>query len=357
MSAIQDWLDKIGAADRIEFYDFIVTLLDSGKSLLDTMGQVASTIEKQADQIIVGKGALLKQAKLYRFVEQGLREGKALHIILAGRVPDSELMMIMAGGKGDLKQGLRSAKTDAIGKAAMRKSVISGLTYPIILAFAVVGSISWVGTNLMPTLVMLQPVERWTPAEQNLYWLSGNVGLWFPIVLAVIISYVVIMVLINKTIVGDLREKIHSIPPLNIVRRITAASMLTTLASLLRSGETLKVSLQRVQQSSGSAYMRSYVEKALTNIRIGLAAKGPGKAIGSKLFSPPVMVKLEIYGEGEIGQFATKLNDIADTAREEAMGTINRAAKITSFVLMSSAAGVIGFTVLMMFSITGSMTG
>jgi len=39
------------------------------------------------------------------------------------------------------------------------------------------------------------------------------------------------------------------------------------------------------------------------------------------------------------------------------MNTISRVAKITSMLLMFTAAGVIGFTVLMMFSLIGSMGG
>jgi len=162
---------------------------------------------------------------------------------------------------------------------------------------------------------------------------------------------------VNYYVLGDAREKIHGIPPLNIIRKVTAATLLTTLASLLRSGATLRVGLERVQLASKSPYLISYVEQALTNIRLGLSAKGPGRALGSRLFSPDVMVKLEVFGEGKSAQFAGKLEDIAAQARQEAMNTISRVAKITSILLMFTAAGVIGFTVLMMFSLIGSMGG
>ena len=357
MSVVKEWFDKIGANERVEFYDFTITLLDSGRSLLETMGKVARTIEQQADKIVIGKGKLLKQAKLYRFVELGLRDGKPLHTILTGRIPDSEVMMIMAGGQGDLETGLRSAMSDAKGKAAMRKAIIAGLSYPVVLAFLVVGAISWVGTNLMPTLVMLKPVEQWAQSEQNMYWLSHNVGTWFPVAAIVLTLYVVLVNVVNYYVLGDAREKIHGIPPLNIIRKVTAATLLTTLASLLRSGATLRVGLERVQLASKSPYLISYVEQALTNIRLGLSAKGPGRALGSRLFSPDVMVKLEVFGEGKSAQFAGKLEDIAAQARQEAMNTISRVAKITSMLLMFTVAGVIGFTVLMMFSLIGSMGG
>ncbi|EAZ98154.1 hypothetical protein [Marinobacter sp. ELB17] len=349
------FFQNIPAQDRVEFYGFLRTLLESGMNLQNACGLVASTLEEQAATRILGKSRILKVAKLYRYAESGLRGGQTLHDLLTDRVPEAEVMMLMAGSKGSLSDGLKAAERAAHGSSVIQDTFIKGLLYPVGMGIAVVVSMYWIGNNLLQTLIMLKPLEKWEPTEQSFYWATQNIGIWLPIALLVITGLILLTYFTNKLVVGDVREKLHSIPPLNVIRQTTAATLLTTLSSLILAGETIRGALNRMEESSASAYMVHYIRLALINIRVGLAAKGPGKALASKLFTPWIIVKLEIYSRGEADQFAHKMTEIADDAQQNAVKTMLGFSKLIGNVMLIVAATVIGFTVTTMYSITGSI--
>lgn len=348
---------KLAAAERVEFYAFLLTLLENGEDVQRAIGSVGDILETQAAKLKLGGGQLKKSAQLYKDVEQELRRGRKLHEALIGRIPDSEVLMLMAGDTGNLKDALLAASAEAKAAAEMKAAFIKGLLYPGMLAFLVVVAMNWIGSNLLPTLTKLKPLEEWSPAEQNLYWATNNVGVWLPLVIITLIGVSALIAFINASVVGGPREKIHSVPPLNVIRKLTAASYLTTLSSLVKAGEPVHIALERMATSSRSAYMVYYIDQSLRNIRAGLASRGVGKALASNLFSPWVMVKLEIYSRGGTTGFANKMADLASDARGEAMSAIGGFSKLIAIIMLLVVAGVIGFTVITMYGITASLQG
>ena len=357
MNAIRAIFKKLPAKERVDFYEFLLTLLENGEDVQRSIGSVGETLQKQADSMHLGKGDLVNTARLYKEVEGQLRQGRKLHEALIGRIPDSEVLMLMAGDTGSLSDALEAAAAEAKGTAEMQSAFTKGLLYPGGLALLIVVAMHWIGNNLLPTLTRLKPLEEWAPSEQNLYWATNNVGLWLPLAILVLVGLGALVSFVNATVVGSPRERIHVIPPFNVIRKLTAASYLTTLSSLIKAGEPVHKALERMAASSRSAYLVYYIDQALRNIRAGLASRGVGKALASNLFSPWVMVKLEIYSRGDTKGFAGKMADIADDARQEAMGAITKFSKLISTIMLVLVAGVIGFTVLTMYGITSSLQG
>lgn len=355
MNALTGMFSKISASRRMDLYGFLMTLIESGFDIQGATGEVAKTLEKQADQAIMGKGELLKTAKIYRHIEQEQRQGRPLHLSLAGRVPDAEVMMLMAGAEGDIVNGLQAAKESAIASAEMRKKIIKSLLYPVGILMVVVFAMHWMGNNLLPVMAKLKPVAEWAPSEQMLYWATTHVSTWLPVMVFALATIVLAVHTTNRLVVGPVRESIHGLPPLNVVRKITAATMLSTLSSLVRAGLPVLGALLAMRDSTGSTYMRYYLDYAVNNMRSGMARQGPGKAIGSKLFSPWVMVKLDIYSRASGDQFAHTMTEIAGDATKEAISTIESLSKWINIALMMAAAIVVGFTIITMYGITSDM--
>ncbi|KXS55094.1 MAG: type II secretion system protein [Marinobacter sp. T13-3] len=355
MRAIKQYFSTIPARDRVEVYGFLATLLDSGMNLQNACGLVAGTLENEAADRLLGKGQLKKSAKLYRYVEEQLRLGQPLHSALSGRVPDTEAMMLMAGDQGSLKDGLEAAARSAGSASDMRNTFIKGLLYPVGMFLLLLVSMNWIGNNLLPTLTSLIDLEDWTPNQQALYWATRNIATWLPIVVFVLSVISGLIMLINRFVIGKPREFIHGIPPLNVIRQVTAATLLTTLSSLIMAGETMRGALERMATATTSRYLEHYIELAMNNIRLGRASKGPGRAIASKLFTPWIVVKLELYSRGDAGEFAQKMADIAADARQNAIKTIMGFSKLLGTLMLLIVAGVIGFTVITMYSITASL--
>lgn len=357
MTKLKAFFEKVGAREREDFYGFLARLVDSGFDIMGASGAVADTLERQANTTIFGKGKLLAAAKLYRHVESEQRKGTPLHEALAGKIPDSEVMMLMAGAEGSIINGLNAAKKEAESSAKIKESFIKGLMYPAGVSALVIFAINWLGSNLLPTLTMLKPIEKWSSSEQDLYWITTNVAVWLPFLLIGLAGLIGGIVAINQLVVGSVRERIHSIPPFNVIRKTTAATYLSTLSSLVQAGSTMQGALNQMGNSTKSSYLRHYIDIALNNWRAGLASQGPGKAIGSPLFSPWVMVKLDIYSRGSSEAFAETMGDIANDARDEAVATIGGLSKLINTLIMIIAAGIIGFTIITMYGITGSLQG
>ncbi len=226
---------KIPVNERVDFYSFMVTLLaNAGGSLQEASLKVAEVLNEQANKAPLGKRKLRKAAGLYRYVASSLREGKTLHEALAGRIPDSEAMLLLAGDRGgNLKDGLNAAIGQAKSEAEMRGgTLIKGLLYPTGLFVVVVVAMNWIGNNLFPTLAMLKPVVEWTPGQQTVYWWTSNVGTWFPpMALGTLILLGVLITLANRKVIGgESRQFVDLLPPpFNVIRRITGASLLTTM--------------------------------------------------------------------------------------------------------------------------------
>jgi len=355
MSFMEGFSKKIPASRRVDLYGFLITLIKSGFDIQGATGEVAKTLEKQADQVILGKGELLSAAKIYRYIEQEQRQGRALHLSLAGRAPDAEVMMLMAGAEGDIINGLKAAQASAVSGVEMRKKIRKILTYPFGILMVVVFAMNWLGNNLLPVMAKLKPVSQWAPAEQTLYWATTNVGTWFPGLIFAMITIALATHTINRLVVGSVRESIHGLPPLNVIRKITAATMLSTLSSLVRAGLPVLGALLAMRDATNSTYMRYYLDYAVNNMRSGVARQGPGKAIGSKLFSPWVMVKLDIYSRASGDSFAQTMSEIAGDATTEAMSSIESLSRWINIFLMIGAAVVIGFTIITMYGSTSDM--
>ena len=347
----------IPAAKREEFYGFLITLVRSGGRLQDSSEKVAGILEKQAQQVLIGRSELKGSAKLYRHVEREMKKGNPLSVSLRGMVPDGEIMMLVAGERGSLTDGLEAASIEAKAKSEMKTAFIKGLAYPMgLLAFLFV-ALNWIGSNLLPTLAVLVPVEEWADSQQKLYWLTTNVPFWAPIFVGMFAVIILGFMGINKTLLGAPREAIQVIPPFNIIRKMTGANYLTTLSSLMTAGETLKDALRRMQANTSSKYLQHYLTEALDKERTGGGAGGPGAIIGSRLFTPWIMVKLRIYGEGSVKDFSNKMLDIATDAREDAIDSILGGAKLINLLVLLLLGSVIGYTAITMYAIVGSLQG
>lgn len=345
----------ISAAERVDFYSFLISLLENGGSLQEASEKVARVLKDQSKQAKFGKAKIQKAGQLYEYVSRSLRESKPLHVALKGRIPDAEAMLLLAGARGDLIDGLKAAASQAKASAEMRQTLIKGILYPIALFIALVYAAYWIGNNLFPTLEMLKPLATWTDGQRKVHWFTTSVGVWVPILLSLFIGLAVVVVLINRRVIGPAREYVDYLPPFTLIRRMTGASFLTTISSLIMAGDKTKEALDRIYNTTSSPYLRVSIRKILNNMRSGAASKSPGRAMAVPLFTPWIVVKLDIYGQGSITDFAKHMELIASDARQEAMGSINTISRLLNIIMLIAVGVMIGATVITMYTITGSM--
>lgn len=346
---------KLSAAERLDFYSFIGTLVNKGKNLKDACSQIADTLDRQTAQIKVGGGSLKKTSAFYRDVSYQLRQGKRLSDVLDGRVPVGEVLMILSGERGSLEQGLKAAEIEAKAAQQVKDKLITAILYPCFLFLVVLGALSFVGTSLLPVVAQMVDPSKWSSAQQKFYWISQNIEVWLPLLLVILGGASVLVYVVNRKIVGKPREILQVIPPFNVIRHLTAASYLTTVSSLIMAGESLKGALGKIRDNSSSNYLNHYVRNALSRTRTGAVTRGPGAVIGDKIFTPWVMVKLEVFGDGDLESFTERMVLIADEARESALESVGGLSKILNIVMLLTAGITVGFAIVTMYSIIGDV--
>ena len=346
---------KLGAQERIDFYGFLRALVENGKDIQGACGDVARSLERQASETLLGAGQLKRAAQLYRYIEAEQKLGNALHVSLAGRVPDTEVMMLLAGAEGDITKGLKSAQVAARRSNEIKKAIAKAISYPAFLSLGVVAAMDWIGSNLMQTLTLLKPISQWTGMEAAVYWVTTNVATWAPLALVCLLVLVGVSGLIHMKFIGPGREAISGIPPLNIFRRLTATTFLSTLSSLVLAGTTFQNGLTLMRRYTRSEYLRYYLDEAIRRMKSGLASEGAGKAIASKLFTPWIMVKLDIYSRGTTEEFTRHMDEIAEDAQNEAVESLQKLSRALNILCLAVIAGTVMVTVITLFGVIGSI--
>lgn len=345
----------ISANRRVGFYDFVISLIEGGQNIQTASAEVRNVFLSQSEGNLLMRLQFKREIDLYGMVSQGLRNGYPLYKVLDGKVPQGEIMMLLAGERGDLIKGLKAARKEATDAQEIRQTLIKAITYPIIIFMGIIGLMWWLGNTLLPGFADMIPVREWAPAQQSMYWYTTHIHIWVPIALAIIAAIIGVVVLINRYLVGQPREYLHPLPPFNVIRKMTSASLLSTLANLIMAGEPIKESLERMQRTSRQPYLTSYLRRILTGWRSGAAAGGPGKALAVGLFTPWTLVELEIYGKGRVSDFAERMVVIADNAREDAKSAVNGLSKLINMLMMGAGGFVIAYSVITMYGITSTL--
>jgi len=341
--------------ERLDFYGFIGTLVSKGKKLQDACSQVADTLDRQIGELRFGGGDLKKAAKLYRDIGYELRQGRRLSAIMDNRAPVGEVLMILSGERGDLETGLKAAEMEAKAARQVRETLTSAILYPCFLFLMVIGSLKFVGTSLLPVVAQIVDPSEWAESQRNFYWLSQNISVWLPIFLAVVAGTGFAIYITNKQLIGKKREMIQWLPPFNVIRHLTASSYLTTVSSLIYAGESLKGALDSIRENSSSNYLNYYVENALSRTRTGAVTRGPGAVIGDRIFIPWVMVKLEVFGDGDLESFTERMIAISDEARANALKSVGGLSKLLNTTMLITAGLTVGFAIVTMYSILGEI--
>ncbi|TBW57370.1 hypothetical protein EZI54_06855 [Marinobacter halodurans] len=347
--------NKLSDKKRVDFYSFIATLVERGKNPQEACEEVAQIIDQKAAKAGVFRSFVEKEGDLYKDVAFGIRRGKNLANVLSGRIPDAELMMLVAGGEGNNSASIRAAQKEAVNAKALRDTVISGVLYPSGIFLALLALLYWLGQNLFPEFVGLLPVKDWPSKAQTVFWLSTHIYIWFPITMGALVGLFLLCRTLNKRLLGPKREILHHIPPFNVVRAMTGANFLSTLANLLAAGEPMKESLERMNRNSTSPYLSHYVGKVLQSTRAGKMSDGPGAALQIPLFRMWTQVELEVYGRGSTEEFSENIEFIADQAREKAKGTVHLLSRLLNLLMMMLAGAMIFTSVSAMYAISTSI--
>jgi type II secretory pathway component PulF len=263
-------------------------------------------------------------AKMYLEMMKAMQKEGLAHA-LRPIISSTELIMLDAiqnSGDATLAKGLffmsdMCAKLDRMSRV-MRKAV----TYPILLL--IVFSALLVGFSIyaVPVIESLLPVEKWPPIGQKMHAVATivrNYGLF--IAVTVLVMLVAFMRSLSRW-QGPVRRALDSYPPYNVYRSYTGAMLIVSLSSLMRTGVSLRGSIERAMKFS-SPWLRWHLRETLRALSSGNATQF-GAAFRTGLLNPdmedrvqeaserrdPVAAFVKI-GVGSIDRIARSVEDAA----------------------------------------------
>jgi len=307
---------QFGMKQRISFYKKMISLLSHGSALMRTLEKVTLAYRKR-DMLKTASGKVTEN--IYTSLKAAKTKDLFLSDAMSRYISDTEKMLIRSGDEsGDIVTGLKEALyvTESVSK--IKSSVISSLTYPVVLILVLFGIYMLFALMLLPPLVGMMPPEKWPSLSQAMYTVLHGLDMyWIHIVVFVTIMISVIFYTFPRW-TGESRDMVNNVFPYNLYREVTGAGFLSALSAMMASGVPMQKSLLKIRESA-NPFLRTHINRMLHNMTKGMSN---GEVLDTGLFGKDVSVSLEVFGDSS--SFSTSIKMIAEETIEATISFVNK---------------------------------
>ncbi|MDD3029180.1 MAG: type II secretion system F family protein [Alphaproteobacteria bacterium] len=281
------------------------------------------------------------------------RAGISLSKAMDGWVPQSELYMIRAGEEsGSLARALGAVRTMNARGQEMRQAVSYAVGYPAFMA-VLVGFVIWTfSVNLIANMRANAPASV-VASMGSVVSFSDFVTQWG---LVIVFGIVVVAVVITSTLSfwrGSLRSRFDKYPPWSWYRVLQGSGFLMGLSALLGAQVPLKKSLE-ILGEQGNPWMRERIAATRQNVLAGHNLGESLRLTRMNFPSPEVAIDLEILAERS--DVSVVIEQVADEWMQDQVEAMRAQAAVIRNVGMALVGGVIGWTMMSIFSVVGQMS-
>lgn len=333
---------KVKLEDIVIFSRQLATMVDSGIPLVQALDILCEQIEKPNFKKII--------AKIRDDIETGssLSDAFSKHPAVFSPL---YINMVKAGeSSGALDDILDRLATYLEKTNTLQRKVKSSLIYPAVV----------ITMALLITLVMLLKV---IPTFKGIFsMLGGQLPLPTRILIAIsdtirdmflyLVAVVIVFAFTLKKYLKTARGKANvdmlslKIPILGqLFRKVAVAKFTRTLATLVKSGVPILVSLEIVGKTSGNAVIEKAVDSVRTGIKEGESIALPLAKSGA---FPPMVVRMINVGE-QTGQLEKMLGKIADFYDEQVDVAVSGLTSLIEPLIIAFLGILIGGIVIAMF--------
>jgi type II secretory pathway component PulF len=187
---------------------------------------------------------------------------------MRGIATDSELLMIDAlqnAGDKEMATGLKFLsqtveKTDVM-SAAARKAI----RYPLSLLVVFAAMLTGFSLHIVPILTGLLPPEKWPLLGRILYGMSQIIVNYGFVIAFTVVGIFSLFFYSLPRWHGRIRRMVDNLLPYSFYRDFSGAMLVVSLSTLLRSGVSLRSSLDRALIYS-TPWMRSHIRRILRSL-------------------------------------------------------------------------------------------
>ena len=338
-------LMHFGLAERMDFYRQLGSFAEKQVEVTEALDTLTARDRARSDQ----------RALICGDIAHALSVGRVgtLADALKKWVPGDEYVLIEAAEQaGNLATGLERSVWFTMARQEIR-AALTGLLLPLIMLALLVGVFVLYSLEVTPTFLGLVPMDEWPAVMRGIHHTGGAIITWWPAVLVVaaLFGWGVSMTLSRVT--GPFREAVlDRVPPYNVYRQMTSASIMTSLSVLLSAGVALEDAIRKIR----TAHRRNrWLAQYLTRIEVTLTDTGqsPSKALDIALFTPRVRDHLAIYSLS--GGIETVLAFLSDEVVKDAIRWTNKFAASVATVLEITFYLFVAVTVIAVFQLSGSI--
>lgn len=333
---------KVKVDDIVVFSRQLTTLIESGIPIVGALEILFDQTTQPYFKNVIG------------LVVRDLREGSSFAGAIA-KYPNifSELYISMveaAETSGNLPEILERLSVYLEKSSALRKKIISSLTYPAVVICMAIAITSFLVFKVIPTF------------EEIFSSLGGNLPLPTMILIGFskfmrqnIIMMVVVMVLLGYILrfyvskpkgKRNYHKLLLKLPIAgDIIKKIAIAQFARTFATLVRSGVAIITSLEIVGKTSGNKIIEDAVMGARQSVQEGVPISEPLEACG---VFPPMVTKMIAVGE-KTGKLEAMLGKIAQFYEEQTEAMISGLTSLIEPLVIAFLGIVVGGIVIALF--------
>lgn len=327
-----------GTKDQQSFLNDVFTLVDDGvpaNKAIEAVGAISTGLNKEVAEDIMQK----------------ISEGQPIADGMKGWFPNQIVELIRAGESGgSLAPTLKSAGESLGQSSESTGTLISNMTYPLVVLAIGVGVLMYIKTSVFVQFAEIKPVSSWPPIGQRLNAIGGFIQHWWWIVLVGLVSFFMVLMRILRTYVGEFRVYIDKVPLLSLYKITTAARFMETLGLLVANGVVFKnaLSLMKMQASPYLAYHLMLMER-----RLGEGIGNIADVLDTGMIDHTDIVRLRVTAASK--GFDHALVRLGKSAAERAFKTVDLSAKIAGGLLLAIGAGLAGALVMAIYAVGSSL--
>lgn len=198
-----------------------------------------------------------------------INNGNRLSSSIDGWVPKDEIMLIAAGEQsGQLDKSLIKASEIMIAKNRIKKAIISGVSYPIIMLFLALAVLIMFSYKVIPEFAQVVSYERWTGVAKILIDLSNFTRDWLPLIIGFIVVVVVGFFWSLSRWSHGFRVKLDRYIPYSVYRMLQGGGWMIGLAALVDAGVRMETAIEDLEKQA-SPWLSTRLKACLREMRSG----------------------------------------------------------------------------------------
>ncbi|NNM58197.1 MAG: hypothetical protein HKM04_00060 [Legionellales bacterium] len=330
---------SFGTAEQQAFLEDLATLVDDGvpaNKAVEVIGHVETGSKRNvADQISLK-----------------IAQGKGIVDGMEGWFSPAVIELIRAGEQGGtLGSNIRMAAQTMGTKSETFSSLASSLTYPLVVLIAGCAVLVYMNHSVFIQFAAITPVSKWPSNGQNLVAMANFIQDWWPLVLGVFGGLVVLIVILIRRLVGDIRMTIDKIFGFNIYRQLAAARFMETLGLLIANGVVFKKALKILEQQA-SPYISWHL--MMMELKLSRGRGNIAEVLDTGLISHEDIVRLKAIADAK--GFEHALIRLGKAAGERGVKTVRKLGKIMGGVFLALAGAFAGYMVMGLYAVGSSLS-